>query len=588
MKSPIVLLRHLLTDVSRLMPGVKGLERDLITLENRFEHEGDSFLTITLCDFGDSFFKGIEDGHWTLPTSFKRKGALPLFLSGLTCLVFDNCGCILESPCVESILTIRQITYFFKKMAVSDDVGLKLHAEAIESFVSTDSLLAKIKFDARKEFVLRRIAWFCLFPEFKLEEQDFKHGPGGVYERAKGNAKWRDLYTQLADSYSSQRIGFDLFVTKAMRVDPDDFHTPYGGTSRLVTVPKTAKAARMITVEPLLNQFIQQGINGWLRRTISKSRILNLCLDLTDQEPNKKMALDGSLSRLWTTIDLKSASDLLSTKLVKVVFGQNKELCSSLMSSRSSCAEGDMIIPLHKYAGMGNATTFPVQSICFALICIAAILDDRGLNATYWNVQQAASSVRVFGDDIIVPTEHFTTVRAWLMSFGLIVNDRKTFTKSNFRESCGCDAYGGVDITPTYIRFDPRNLKSSETTSILASLVSSSNQLWEKGYYSTSTALVTHIEQTLKRRLPLVRKESRLLGIHSRTNATEAHGWDSKLHTLRVRGLVVLPFKEDDNLGGYGALLKFFNTSLIERRGDHLKSSVVRFKTRTAQRWVPA
>lgn len=52
MKSLLRLLRSLLTDVKRLHPEVRGLDRDLLTIEARVEHEGIGFLTIALPSLG--------------------------------------------------------------------------------------------------------------------------------------------------------------------------------------------------------------------------------------------------------------------------------------------------------------------------------------------------------------------------------------------------------------------------------------------------------------------------------------------------------------------------------------------------------
>jgi hypothetical protein len=54
----------------------------------------------------------------------------------------------------------------------------------------------------------------------------------------------------------------------------------------------------------------------------------------------------------------------------------------------------------------------------------------------------------VFGDDIIVPSECAEFVIDDLESFGLLVNRTKSFWRGAFRESCGVDAYNGVDVTP--------------------------------------------------------------------------------------------------------------------------------------------
>jgi hypothetical protein len=88
---------------------------------------------------------------------------------------------------------------------------------------------------------------------------------------------------------------------------------------------------------------------------------------------------------------------------------------------------------------MGNATTFPVQSLVFWAICVAS-LQRQGFHQP--------GAVFVFGDDIIIPSECAERVIDDLETFGLLCNRSKSFYKGAFRESCGVDAFNGIDVTP--------------------------------------------------------------------------------------------------------------------------------------------
>jgi hypothetical protein len=116
------ILRSLLTDVDRLRPGTKGLERDLITLEARIEHEGLSILTITLGRLGKALEKGLSEGTFTCPTGFKRgRGSkIPLLYSGVLGDVFDSVTGDLakERDCTEDVLILRQLLYFLEKVRI--------------------------------------------------------------------------------------------------------------------------------------------------------------------------------------------------------------------------------------------------------------------------------------------------------------------------------------------------------------------------------------------------------------------------------------------------------------------------------------
>jgi hypothetical protein len=242
---------------------------------------------------------------------------------------------------------------------------------------------------------------------------------------------------------------------------------------------------------------------------------------------------------------------------------------------------------------MGNALTFPVQSVVFATIAIAAILYQDGKRPSYRNVVRASRCVRVYGDDIIVRTSHSHAVVDWIHSLGLKVNTSKSFMEGNFRESCGVDAYMGVDVTPVYLRVRPDTPSAepdaeASSPEAIASLVSTSNQLWMRCLYSASAALKEEVEGRLNRRLPIVSYKSSALGWHTRVDSCAAQRWDAKLQRLVFRASVIVPVEYKDRLDGYAALLKFFHVPLIGRGRKHLVKSQRRFSSRIVQRWMPA
>lgn len=114
------ILRSLLTDVDRLRPGTKGLERDLLTLEARMEHEGVSLLTVTLGILGKAVDHGVSVGTFTCPVGFKKaKGSMiPLIFSGVMGDVFDSRtgDLVKERDCTEDLLILRQLLYFLEEV----------------------------------------------------------------------------------------------------------------------------------------------------------------------------------------------------------------------------------------------------------------------------------------------------------------------------------------------------------------------------------------------------------------------------------------------------------------------------------------
>lgn len=649
MKSPIVLLESLCNDCKRLNPDVEGLDRDLLTIKLRFENEGYGFLTVALPSLDAALLLGLSSGRFACPIGFKtvKGGTIPRFLSGMFCEVFDPVTGILKDKVDYCILKcIRNILRLFKKMRLEQSDVDSLHQKAVREFYQCDEVAGLVILPDRHDHLIGRVSKLVLntLNSKDVEHGTYRHGPGAVEERLRANQKWEALSNEIrSSSFDASEYGLETWAITSVR--PTDRYNSrsirvlrnsrrkvvslrrggsdpgsrtgdcrrdslFSGVSRrrarLVTVAKDSSSRRTITVEPLLGQFIQQGLNTLLREAISECRVLSNCLTLTDQSKNQELAMIGSITDEWATIDLKSASDLLSVKLVESVFRHSGLFFDHMMDCRSTDVYSDLTEAkqLSKFAGMGNALTFPVQSICFAVICIAAILDSWGKTPTYWNVRRASRCIHVYGDDIVVKREYAHQCVDWLHSVGLKVNTKKSFLSGNFKESCGVDAFRGVDITPLYIKHRPDD--GAADPSIIAGLVSLSNTMWLEGLYETSTSLKNEVEERLGKSLPLVSRESGLLGWHSRIDSSNAHKWCKRTHGLLVRGRRLSPVKRKDRIDGYAALLKFFCMAkshtedempfakrldhlfpLAGASDDHLESTPIRYKSRITQHWVP-
>lgn len=617
MKSPIELLQAFLTDVSRLEPDVKGINRDRVTINARFEHEGIGFLSVALSSLRDAIDYGLAAGRFTCPSGFKtiRKGALPRLFSGLLCEVFEDSGVLRGSPNVRYVRILREALSLYKKYLGTKVVEKTLHDKATRSFWDNDAQCDENLFDSRCASLLARVSRYTLasLDRFERLRVRFRHGPGAVVEGHSANQKWSAVNDAIREGWRlATDYGFDglglasipeagqvtlddpyrtLRYEKSSTSSRDDGDFPSASschTAKLITVPKNSTSRRTITVEPVLNMFIQQGLNTELRDSILLCPVLSECLALSDQSVNQRLAMEGSITGKISTLDLKSASDLLSLGLVKLVFSGHASFLDAMLECRSSHVVEDNCVPrlLRKFAGMGNALTFPVQSVVFACVAITAILVESGLNPTYRRVKSVARLIQVYGDDIVVPTESAHQVIKWLTLFGLQVNQRKSFTTGYFRESCGVDAFMGINVTPTYVRHEPSNLQADP--SALAAYVSLSNQFWLKGLYACADTCRRHVEESLGRTLPHVSPTSGGLGWVTRGGETDIHRWNQNLHRYEVRTLVVLPCRRRDKLTGVPALLKSLLTPLIERSDGHLDSSVKRYKTRIALRWIPA
>lgn len=620
MKSPIALLASLLDDFSRLEPGVKGLQRDLQTLEKRVVDEGFSFLTVALPAFCNALDRGLDSGRFTCPMGFKKipKGALPRLFSGLLCDVFDvQSGLLKESAQLGIIKSLRQALMIFKKTLTDSDREEVLDRKACREFIETDINASGFYLDPRHYDLYDRVCNLVL-PGLRsrdLREIDCKHGPGGVFEGLKGNQKWNSLVENIKlDAIDLDTYGYSDFgnlVHYDGEYPSSESHISLNPTSvpvcpqkhasrriaKLVTVAKNSTSRRTITVEPMLNQFVQQGLSTMLKDEIQKCSILRNSIALSHQEYNQKLALDGSRTKEWSTLDLKSASDSLSLKLVELTFRRHGIFYDAMIDCRSEmCYLPDgKLFTLLKFAGMGNALTFPVQSIVFTLLAYTAIMDVDGSAPSVGRLKRASRLVRVYGDDIIVHKDYVHQVVVWLQRAGLKINTKKSFTEGNFRESCGVDAYKGVNVTPIYVKYRPDI--TSPRPSAIANWVSASNHAWLEGLYSFSTTLKELVESSLRSELPIVTRASGVLGWHTRwdCNMPPRKRWNKALQRAEFRAQCLVPFKRADKLDGYAALLKFFHRKKVDDHvlrpiiidPEHLEQSPVRFRVKVAKRWVP-
>ncbi|AAC14701.1 RNA replicase beta subunit [Escherichia phage Qbeta] len=207
--------------------------------------------------------------------------------------------------------------------------------------------------------------------------------------------------------------------------------------NKAVTVPKNSKTDRCIAIEPGWNMFFQLGIGGVIRE---KLHLWNI--DLNDQTINQVRAYSGSCSNELATVDLSSASDTISLALVELLLPPAWfKVLTDLRSRRGMLPDG-RIITYEKISSMGNGFTFELESLIFAALA-------RSL-CELLNLQP--SSVTVYGDDIILPSDACSSLIEVFSYVGFRTNEKKTFFDGPFRESCGKHYFMGVDVTPFYIR----------------------------------------------------------------------------------------------------------------------------------------
>lgn len=220
---------------------------------------------------------------------------------------------------------------------------------------------------------------------------------------------------------------------------------------RFTFVDKTVDEKRTIAIEPSANMSAQLAIHRHL-----VPRLKKLGLDLTDQTRNRRLALEGSLSGELATVDLSSASDTVALEVVRELLPREWFEFLYALRSPSGTYRGKTVV-LEKFSSMGNGFTFVLESIIFRAIVDSVVAKDG------W--YQTA----VYGDDLIVPTSAYSPLVRALRFFGFVPNPKKSFSEGPFRESCGLDAFDGVDVRPAF----PKGLVLT-----IPEAVSFHNHLW--------------------------------------------------------------------------------------------------------------
>jgi len=360
------------------------------------------------------------------------------------------------------------------------------------------------------------------------------HGPGAVspHRDSWDKANFGTIYSAIQDWYPVD----NYFVTSSHVSDGLDFST-YRESDRiqckLVAVPKDSRGPRLICVHPAEAIWIQQGQRRLLEQAIERSPITSGKINFRDQKVNAMLALSASKDLEFCTLDLKEASDRISCDLVKYLFGGSYSIMSCARAEECVMLDGT-IIKLEKWAPMGNCLTFPVESLVFYSLARAGILSAYGENC---------DQIYVFGDDLVFPSKYYTGVISALAYVGLAINAAKTFRLGFFRESCGTDAYKGVDVTP--IRVKKASLSS---VSDFVSWCDLAKRLRRQGYEETASFMYSLVRR--RYHLPLV-NDFNASGLYEyverdfayllRNNIGKAVRFNKKLHRWEVKLLQVRP-----------------------------------------------
>jgi hypothetical protein len=227
--------------------------------------------------------------------------------------------------------------------------------------------------------------------------------------------------------------------------------------SRLSSVPKDDKKVRIISIMPTLNMFFQQGLMDLL---VEACQRLALSLDKLPQQ-HQQLALEASVTLKKATVDCKSASDCVILFWLSQLPGDfsgalDLVRCKEMQVTYKGQRNKDSAwITLPMVSTMGDASTFPLETLIFYSIAVAAIDVCRPRvkprNSSFVS-ERSLKEVSVFGDDIIIPDWSYGCVTAALSRFGFMINSEKSFHGDfPFRESCGGDYFDARDVRPFFL-----------------------------------------------------------------------------------------------------------------------------------------
>jgi len=581
MKSLLTLFGEAACDMSALCS--VDTARDVEYVTRRYENEGLPFLAVRLATFGKDFQKSLDQGFVAADSflSFKRRAGLPELFKGFLQHVFDPNGVILPSPNHLCIIAVRQLTLMFEKVRI--DYDRQVVDAAMEGYMASERNVKELDRKIQSGLLDPQLALFeqvanILWADtLQSVEEDVlnghlvpRHGPGSTAEKLLGNEKWTQTEwpVRLDEWFPHQEYLVPSLRYWREATEYAAFLAPEQERPvRVITVPKTVGKARIIAMEPAAMQYCQQAVFDSLTKNYRRS-IGSFFYSHDDQIPNQLLAEEGSVTGKLATLDLSAASDSLSNQLVLRFLGRYPALSSAVQACRSKRADvpGHGVIRLSKFASMGSALCFPLETMVFVTLAVMGSLVDRNGMNEFTRVRRSeildlVGQVRTFGDDIIVPTSKTQSVIDWLETFGFTVNQDKSFWTGKFRESCGKDYYDGTDVSVVRVRADLPASRSC-TSEILAT-VSLRNRLYLAGMWHSAMSLDPLLEKLLRGRYPNVGLFSSVLGriSFSPRYFSEAPRYDvervnTSLQCEEVNGWVVKPILPSCKIEGLPALMK--------------------------------
>lgn len=451
-----------------------------------------------------------------------------------------------------AILAIRQYFGFASRLTLRDQNFQSQAEEALEKFkvratrpdecIVDDDLLAEVGLavfgdpryasDEDKYRETREHGGGPIFRPEDLFDPDlnvpFMHGPGAVAERNVHTKAEKQVVIEAERAAAFAALPLDPWYGRppmSMNIDAKLCGTASDGKlrfkwtspalqewscfeygpgstgdlpSRVITVPKDFRGPRVIAATCTWKTYVSGGFDTLLRQFLQKRSCLRNALHLNDQDVNKELARQASMTLRIATLDFSDASDLIHQKLVRQILKHRQDLLcvyEALRAGRvtikhpSGCEE---LLTITTYLTMGERPTFPTESMVILIVLVVIIIhyrNERGLDVgrriTWRYVAWIVYTYQlvVFGDDTLCLRNLVVYLLGHLGDYGLLPNPSKCCYRGFFREACGGDYWMGQDVTP----LRPRRLPGASEQSLSGHLQYVSNfaakGMWRAAIY---------------------------------------------------------------------------------------------------------
>lgn len=407
---------------------------------------------------------------------------------------------------VRAARRLMQAFAYMTRMSLRD---IDLTQQMLDEYMAVEDQMIDVPHKSiveRLNRVMRR--WLRSFDPNQIRPRHGNGGVSGYGRKATLEIKYKDLSSDMLLEYAFGAPWWSAWEQRMTRQSQTKF------------VAKSYKTFRTISMEPATLMYFQQGVWDVLDKLVRCDPYLRARIDFHDQDRNKLLAQRGSIGRDYATIDLSAASDSVSYNLVKGVF-KGTPLLRYLVATRSKTTllPDGRVITMKKFAPMGSALCFPIETLIFAAICeivMGEVRDHRRYS--------------VYGDDIIIPTERVGSLINVLEKLGFRVNREKSFYLRThwFRESCGGEYCDGYDVTPIRVS---RKYAHRELDVQVDTIVKLANNAYKRGYRNLRMFFIRRL-RTLGI-APLFSPDYLLADNYS--NYHTVRRWRKDLHRIEVK-----------------------------------------------------